>query len=239
MNTLSKVAMSFLTLFLVHSCQETEKESNAFKSSFSIVLLDTFDVTTSETIRLDDAKTANYAPLYIGEKKDTIKLDYSYKSNTLGSYKELNFTDSTLKRNFVFDEEIQIQNVVKLDSCKLKVEVDPRKTIKNENFYSSKKFDYDSDFFNALPITVQNQDKQAVKIGNDHFLNCNLEYLADSTGKWHVLDHLPIIFCGTGVPSMYLYPKQIAITSIPIIEELKGERLRIRLGNTVSNEFSF
>jgi hypothetical protein len=243
MNTLSK-ALAIIFLGIIDpSCDY--KEPSAFRDQQPRfpVLIDTFDVKTNEFIKLSEAERANYMPLYFGEFKDSIVLNYRLYQSLNRTFRAFNSSDTLLteeqKKNFVMHSSQVNEKVILLDSCNLKIEVDTSRFIKNINFYNWRLDHYKTPAFKAFAIFVENQDEYCTQIGFGEYLYCHLEQKNDSIGEWMVLDNFPIYGCGTGVPTMYLFPKQIAITSIPIIKELKGERLRIRLGNTVSNEFSF
>jgi hypothetical protein len=110
--------------------------------------------------------------------------------------------------------------------------------IKNPN-YPINRINNQPSAIAAYPVIIENKDSFAMAIGFGYLLYINLEYFDNKLKRWIEVDRTKSNFCATGITTIILHSNQMAVTSVPLIKELKGERLRIRLGSSVSNEFTF
>lgn len=200
--------------------QSEEEVFNKF-----IVLIDTI----STELKKDTSsylKEAEFHPLYIGEKLDTIQLDYDpreikYVIHERGRYKYPDSLDLLIvvsTSNFIGS----VEDYMDWETA------DSLGTI-NPVFYSLKYLSY--------PVFIENNSDDTLEIGYGEYIPLIIEAM-DSSGNWRAIQKPYTYFCGTGMPFYYLPPSEILITSCKLFEGEYKTKLRLVFNkNYYSNEF--
>jgi len=193
-----------------------------------------------------------YAPLYVGEIKDTISLNYNNTSYappppppTLPEHLTGNLKNQNREKiHFDFFEtindqpELQIngkQHLGDLDSSVIKISVDTMTQITHLNFSH---FQDQTFAFHSYPVLISNESSENSLIGFGEYIQMILEAL-DKDGQWKAIERNFRYGCGTGIDHMILRPENIAITSVPLFQGDFKTKLRLRhlYDSTLSNEF--
>ncbi len=91
----------------------------------------------------------------------------------------------------------------------------------------------DSIAISSYPVFVYNLSGDTLNLRRGYGLPFYLEAFT-SKKKWEVVEHPYFNFCGTGLSVIYLAPKQIAITSVPIYSSERRQKMRLSYGSPFS-----
>ena len=208
--------ITVLTMICCTTCKRTDDNTpikGANDQNWFPVVIDTFGfqgIDCVETWRL----TVGYELLYIGDKSDTIFLDYSLHS-------------------YPYYLDWQSRNPDKpFRSAYLRITVDTNHVILNEEYQVVKGDAY----YNAFPVLIENYGSDTVMLGFGDMIPLIAE-AKDSSGQWKPIENLWTYTCGTGLSGIFLPPEKIAISSVSIYHGDYATTLRLRLDSIVSNEF--
>ncbi len=227
---LKKLVYMTTILFLV-ACSHKNSESDVgLKDTViyeSIVLIDTNTIAlkkdTSSTL-----KNAEFHPLYIGEKRDTILLNYDYNEVQFITHKARRY-----RRPDSLDLSISLNPSKLIASVERCIDWKRAYSLKLESpiFYSLK--------YQAYPLFIENKSEDTLEIGYGEYIPLLIE-AKDSTDSWRVIQRHFTYYCGTGIPFYFLPPGDILITSCKLFEGDYKTKLRIVYGFSqmqYSNEF--
>ena len=189
--------------------------------------------------------------LYIGNLKDSIKLDFSLvefpfapppppfndngKLDTVESKKIITKFNQKFKSNPVYPYYLSWEKSQKFnawDSSKVSIQVDTntitKQLVVNKNFQK--------EYYTAYPVLLKNEEQDTIRIGYDRFIPIILE-AKDSTNQWKPIEKMFSFMCGNGLNSLILPPKDIIVSSKVIYKGDYKTDLRIKMGNNYSNKF--
>lgn len=223
----------FVLLILNSACEQIEQinDKSIQRHSLSqIKLIDTFD----KKLELDTLlykSQAEFHPLYIGEKLDSIFLNYNSEevtSNALGwryswetNPNELKiFIDTTQLIGSLHEYTLPIPPTNFEEADDWEIEISTRNT-------------------QAYPIIIENISNDTLILGYGEHIPLIIE-AQDSLGIWKPIQEPFLYFCGTGIEHFYIAPNQIAITSCKLFEGDYTAKMRLAFVSEIilySNEF--
>jgi len=225
-----KKTLGLLIIILISCGKEKsifENQDKLLNRLRDVELLDTF----ANQLILATANTiteANYHPLYIGPKRDSIRLSYS----------------SRKIRSRIIDEELyQIPKIGELE-----IYVDSSRIIGSGNddiFHNGQGSKIEWEYFDnrgeikSYPIFIENRSVDTLIVGYGEYIPIILEG-EDSLGKWRPIQEHYIYNCGTGLTNFYLPPDELLITYCKQYDGDYRTKLRIVFGDgkmNYSNEF--
>lgn len=106
-----------------------------------------------------------------------------------------------------------------------------------EPFNADLRADSAHHWFMAHPVLLRNRDRDTVFLGQGDFVPLHVE-AQDALGEWRVIEEPHSIYCGVGVPVLFLPPGQVVLTAVYIPHGPFPTRLRVRYGRTVSAPFA-
>lgn len=241
------------------SCQENERKPNAIESNSGSVeakppvIRDTFDYKTSLK-RVQEFGVASYNPLYFGLWDDTIPVNYRIRHSQpppvpppppldlndsiqpdydIDKSESIGFLESEYSLFESYFPIYPLGNLTTPDSADLLIRVDTTQIIRNIDFTEIQNSTF---AFQAYPVYVINQSRDTAIVGFGSYISLIME-ARDTIGKWKPIEHDHYFFCGTGLPTIILPPKQIVLTSATIQQGDFPTDLRLRMGPNVSNSF--
>jgi hypothetical protein len=227
-NMLRIIPLIFTFLFLFcFSCKQAEDK----REHELPVLVDTFKYERIQ-FEADSASTTWYWPAYIGKLTDTIRIDYLLYPRF---YSELNSLDTSFK--YVFRDTIMFRDddsasfSVNSEEVFLKIYIDTTKMM--SQFIIGR-----HDVVKSFPVFIYNLSFVKVILGADGIINLTYEAL-NPEGKWQAIeDKFRFDHCTNDYTRVLLPIGQIALTSAVIYKGSFKTKLRVRLGQFYSNEFS-
>jgi hypothetical protein len=212
-------------------------------------LIDTFNLEITYKI-LQEASVANYRPLYIGVKNDTLDVNYN-----LSKYYapppdiEVIEIDLTTPPKSEIEKKQTRQNHDKISEyfkdfsfekkcpdwydSKIKITIGTTQKIRN---VGSKKYE-DTDFiYEAYPVILENTSDSTIIIGYGSQIPLILE-LKDESGEWKATETMFTYMCGNGLPSILLPKGEIVLTSVPVMKVEKDILFRLKIGKNYSEVF--
>jgi hypothetical protein len=223
----------FLAL-LFCSCQDTPQELTTIENSLvkPILLIDTFQ----NKLTLDTAttiSTANFYPMYIGARKDSILLNYwsgdiDYKSRGYNDFRRIDSSGLT-----VYVDTTQITG-----SVNTFVYI-PTSTTPNESQKERLSRGVFRGVNKSYPIIIRNTINDTFNIGYGNHIPLIIE-AKDSSGVWKPIQKPYIYECGVKLPYFYLPPNKILLSTCKLFEGNYKTKLRVVLGFgqiVASNEF--
>lgn len=215
----------FFLIVLIWSCEPRLSRYNypvpTLQSAFRFVV----------SKKVEQHKTnGTYKFLYIGKYADTLHIDHFLHAyippvirNEDGSIKKQYTTLNSLK---LHSEKFYPRDTFPRKP-KLSIFVDTTQLIDNI-FYNIG--------YKAYPVMIMNIGTGNASICLGEEIPLFLE-AKDSLGNWWPIEDPFFYFCGVGLESVVLPPKEIAITSIPVYDGNYNTKLRLRFGHRISNEF--
>lgn len=228
-----KQTVSFLILFILTTCggsQSYEMAEDFEENENRIVFIDSI----SNDLKKDTStslKEADFHPLYIGKKTDSIHLNYNPK--------KMEFECVTT----------QWGRFKTPDSSDLNISVDTNALIASVQHYIDwVAADSLSELYPALytmhyqsyPVIIENLTKDTLEIGYGEYVPLIIE-ARDETGEWKSIQRPFVYGCGTGMPFYFLPPGEILITSCKLFDGEFKTTMRLAFGwesKTYSNEFA-
>lgn len=166
---------------------------------------------------------------YISQEENVASIKYQ---KYLAEYKKELEAYPLTKYLFSFDS---IQNLGSIYRDKVQIKVDTNFTISKMDGFDFKI--HHGDFFEAYPIIITNSGKDTMLIGYHRHLNLSVE-AKDSIGNWskildsHIIHGLPL------KESYMLLPGLSVITSTFKTTGEYNTKLRIKIGNSTSDEWT-
>lgn len=219
-----KQIVFFLFLnFLLFGCASTEKENKPLYP----VLKDTL-VHKAEYAETKVTRRTNYKAISLGKLGDTVVVDY-YTGNFSRKMSESGY------KNHMRYHRINIiaEGVFNPTADNIKVIVDTTQLIGKVEYHKSRK----NHIYKAYPTYIINTSlRDTIAIGIDNNINATLE-AKNKKNKWIRIERIPFLVCGTGHQLFVIPNKDTIITSTPIFKGNFKTKLRLKLGDAVSNEF--
>lgn len=226
---LKLVVIIFGFSFLL-SCSNHEAEEYVVENierENSITLIDT--ITTE--LKKDTStflKEAQFHPIYIGKKADTIRLNYNPKLITQVTHSnQLYKSPDSLDLKIYVDTSLLCASVERYIDWKVADSLGTLSPI----FY---KLQYQS-----YPVFIENKSKDTLEIGYGEYIPLVIEAL-DRNSNWEPIQRTYVYMCGTGMPYYYLPSDEILITSCKLFDGDFKTKLRLVYGwetKIYSNEF--
>ena len=215
-------------------------------------LLDTFDFKTTTKTK-DKFGVANYFPLYFGQLKDTLVIDYKIRlypppPQPMIVYQPVAGKDSIVEpddkyKDFrggdeheAYEDYFTIADIagqIPWDSAIIQIHIDTTRTIANLDFGGFQ----DSTFaFKAYPVLLTNMTDQTAVVGYGTHIALTTE-VKDKNGQWRPIERPYTYMCGTGLPIIILPPSESVLTSAPIYQGDFDTDIRLRIGDNFSQTF--
>lgn len=180
-------------------------------------LIDTFN----NILQKDTATSisvAQFSPIYIGEKKNELKITYNTSKVGNRMYK--------LGRH------------KKPDPKKMIISIDTTQTVGSPMgvWEYLKKPEYRVDKI-AYPVFIENLSKDTLEIGFGNILPIIME-AKDENGTWKPIQKKFKYGCGKGLTQFYLGPKQLAVTTMKQFEGTFKTKLRLVFSYTTLKVYS-
>ena len=227
---LKKLVHIFCLLILV-SCSNNEIIENTEENQEvekSIVLLDTL-TTELKKDTSTSLKDAEFHPLYIGKRADSIQIIYDpNKVENVTHEWDLYKKPDSLDLTITIDTSRLIASVQKYIDWKMADSLGEISPI----FYSLQ--------YQSYPVIIENKTSDTLEIGYGEYIPLIIE-AKDQNGEWKPIQKPFVYFCGTGMPFYFLPPEEILITSCKIFDGDFKTTLRLVYGwekQNYSNEFS-
>jgi hypothetical protein len=237
------IPLLFLGLLFIFN-SAAQNQTTVSISEFDLkfpVIIDTSKSTCTER-NATWLSTADYELLYIGVWRDSVYVDYTLKYYPVPppppGYEipldTLGFHQMEIEHMMFpyYLDWLDTKSYKYWHSSQLSVSVDTSQRVKNDEFTE----DWDSPFSEAYPVLIQNIGLDTIRIGYGHFLPLITE-AKDSAGFWNPIQKEWRFFCGNGVGSIILPPKQIGVSATTIYQGSYKTTLRLRIGDNFSNEF--
>ncbi|QNR25352.1 hypothetical protein [Croceimicrobium hydrocarbonivorans] len=159
--------------------------------------------------------------LYIGPDKDSI---YIHKESYFPELRKRSSSLMNKRLKEAAQNEIEFQ-VLNHQIIKI--------AISQEALYFPEKQEQQSP---AYPILIRNLSPDSIRIGLNHYLRVQLEMIENE--NWIPLNRFNTFGCGVGIGQIALGPGEIAISALPLYENLKPGKYRLHLEpNLHSNSF--
>lgn len=170
----------------------------------------------------------NHNPLYFGKKKDSIMVERALGRLVLpplppGSTDPLPEIEKGKYDDYFLDWE-DLRSYTYFDSVKLDIRIDTSQIIANKNR-------------KAYPVIIENLHADTIYIGYGRYIPLITEAL-NKKGEWKPIEERYIYMCGNGVSPIILPPNEIVVTSELVYSGRFKTKLRIKLGQNYSEEFS-
>jgi len=220
------------TLLLSFSC--STPNNNAKKEM--IINLNNLLITQTETIKYNHQIEAYFQILYFGSKENNITIDnynplsqrqieeYIMKTQKFSHYNILYYLRKTLpkpeKNDLSFNLDTTFTYPIVLN-----------RPINNP--YGARV----QDTVLAYPLIIENISNSFVAATYDNFVPLSTE-AKTKEGQWQSITYPVQIFCGTGIYSHPVFPNEILITSIPVFEGSMKTKIRFKIQDSLSKEFS-
>ena len=239
------IAGSLIILGLLTNCQTNQtKKAPPKTKSFPTILDSSNKKTQKHTATWLSA--ANFSILFIGKWQDSIYPDYMLKyypipppPPTFPGNKARPFDTLDLDRRnkehkmFAYYENTQSRvKSINYQGAKISVRIDT-----NQRLKSDVNFNWDGPFYEAYPVLIENNDIETVRISFGKYLPIITE-AKDSSGNWKPIEKMWKNGCGVGGETIILPPNEIVISSSIIYHGDFSTTLRLRMGDTFSNEFN-
>ena len=179
----------------------------------------------------DSKKTWEREPIFIGTyQKKVITKEASTTSVIIKNHFYNECNKSTVKR-----EKGTFKNY---REGKVTIIVDTTQTIKFlKTTYNYTKEELEENYYNSHPVLVKNTDEQEIQIGYGLYIPLLLE-AKNKNGQWQFIERYHAAGCGNCLNQIYFKPNEILITTSVIYKGAFTTKLRLRLGNNFSNEFT-
>lgn len=179
--------------------------------------------------------------LFIGEKKDTIEID-----GFLSNYDQLlppppspfsDLAETPSPKQDVpaipseYMEDLDLSVYPHWSESQLQIIVDPLNKIKTDNGGLEK-----GQVTDSWPVLIENIEGETIQIGYGSRIPLIAE-AQDSSGNWMPIEKVNKYRCGTGLNTITLPPNKVLLTSVKIYEGDYQTKMRVRIGNHVSNEY--
>ncbi len=209
MTKLLKNLLIFIFFCFVFSCSNTKNkaEINFEKLNFPKII----NYKDSENTKLASEIWLSYAdniPKYIGKLVDSVIINKEEKLELDNKH----FVHFSMYKNIL------------TDSIQLGIKVDTNQIIINKKKLKS------------FPVAIYNKSTDTISIGSHGRIYYILE-AQTQTKQWEPIQKYSIPFCGTGMVSIILAPKEMAISSILKYKGNFKTKIRIKMGQNYSNEF--
>jgi len=89
----------------------------------------------------------------------------------------------------------------------------------------------------ANPLIIENISERFFNLITDNQVDIIIQAI-DKNGEWIDISHPYQRFCGTGIMSLPMFPKEIIVTSIPVFEGPFKTKARLKIHEYYSEEFS-
>lgn len=222
-----KQLLFLLLLLLCWGC-ESEKSNVLLVDRFPLIR-DTIGLNKTNFIFEDDDERwmteANYEIFYIGPKKDTLFM-----------YPLLGFLyppppPSEHEGEYTFDLEVYTN-----PNESYLVDFFEKSYRRTADSKTEIRVDTTARIGNAYPVYLTNKSVDTIAIGFGERIPLILEAI-DSTGTWKPIQKRFFYMCGTGLSTVILPPKEIAVTFVPIFSGNYKTKLRVTDGNNHSQPF--
>ncbi|HPQ21778.1 MAG: hypothetical protein R2767_02480 [Chitinophagales bacterium] len=250
-------ALFGLSLFSCNGFQGENQKKNdstiSLESSWTMpLILDTFQYKTTTKLSYEFG-TANYLPLYLGQFKDSLVVDYQIwpyppPPPPPVTYKSQDRTDSIV-RHEKYQNESRNENLsdditrffpvnpsgdfLPWDSAAIEIHIDTTQIIRNIDFES---YQDNTHAFKAYPVALTNNSNETIIVGYGTHLALIME-AKDSDGVWQPVEGYFSYSCGTGVPTIILPPADFILTSATIYAGDYETDLRLKIGNNFSEVY--
>lgn len=227
----SKIIVFLVAItFIMMSCLSTDKEAipvvNKEKRLFPVLI----DTLPYKVTRMDVKfkKTGNYKPIFLGKFTDTIIINHY-----IGNGSMIRDTSATFKKHFKYYHR-DIGNYTTASPKNVTISIDTTTIIKQVDFQGIS----DGSFiFEAHPLYISNiSKKDTVSLGFSYDIRTGLE-AKNHEGVWQEIERVTFVGCPVGLKEFVLKPQDTIITSTPIFKGNFKTKLRLKLGETYSNEF--
>lgn len=231
--------IAFLFLIFVFGCGpqkiEFEEVADLQNPLLEIKLLDTFH----NQLRLDtlsSLESADFHPIYIGIKKDSIALNYSLSGP---NYRTMDW--EAYRTPLTSDLEIYVDTSRVIGSAIGHFIIPPPPPpLPNAKPWKSPIYAPSRGELKSYPVIIENNASDTLNIGYGDYIALLTQAL-DSTGQWRPIQKHYIYMCGTGLTQYYLPPQEILLTSCKRYAGNYQTKFRLAFGfesTSYSNEFS-
>lgn len=177
--------------------------------------------------------------LYIGRPQDTLLLQHTLTAYLLPPLRPgLPPRAPSIGAYALADEQPSRATQWKFaEQARLHLTLDTGQVIKAEEEWNQDlRTDSVSRWFAAYPVLVRSLEPDTILIGAGDYVPLEVE-AQDAQGQWRQIEKPFAHFCGTGLPSMLLPPRQVALTSVLIPHGSFATQLRVRIGENYSLPF--
>jgi len=185
---------------------ENDRNSNQKNYYSKLKLIDRFDNKLQKDTATGISK-AQFSPIYIGDKKNEIKI--TYKTSKVGNrmFKRIKHKTPDSKSMII------LIDTTKTVGSPMGVHEDYNKPEYRDNKI-------------AYPVFISNLSNDTLDIGFGNILPIIME-AKDENGIWKPIQKKFKYECGKGLTEFYLGPKQIAITTMKLFEGTFKTKLRL------------
>ena len=217
---------------LLAGCASSLENDKSVQQDFHFpVIVDDFPSQSLSSVNVDFKDDGDHAPYYFGGIRDSIHVqmfvgEVSLRTLTRNEMMGVGITSRMVEPKFsdYFRDIYSGSSYLSLETASFLIKYDTTQLINN----SGRK---------AFPVIIQNTSKDTVKISRGR--NVNLVTEAKTIdGVWKPIEDYPVIGCANGVGMMILPPGEIVVTSQLIYEGSCPTKLRFKVGNNYSQEFT-
>lgn len=197
---------------------------------------------TGRNKSFEEFSTSNYKPLYLGNKKSTLFVDYfipkyTKDPNLIKPVGHKATKDDSLKEDYLnkYESYFTIQNsddLINQDSADIRIYIDTSQVVRS---ITLKNWNTDTIIYNSYPVIIQNEMNSDIIVGYGFQIPLIIEVENDQN-NWIPIETKYLYPCGNGLRSMLLPKDEIIITSLPISEGKSKTKMRLKLGKNYSNE---
>ena len=223
-----KKSIYILLLIAIFSCCE----NNSILNIYEVALLNkTEKGFLGKTIIYQTQIESDNQVYYMGKVSKQIEL-----STPLTQTDIINYIETTQK--FSHPDILKLLRIPEPHEQELKVRVDTTNLI-SKIIKTSRDFSFgnrSTDTILTYPVIIENVSPNFFKLlyGNQVYLT--IEAL-NIEGEWKPITYPYQRFCGTGIYQLPLFPREIIVTSIPVIKGKRETKARIKIFEFISEEF--
>ncbi|WP_420572249.1 hypothetical protein [Kordia sp.] len=218
------ISLMFVSCFSAEKekLPEVKKEKRLFP-----VLKDTLTYKATR-LNIKFMKSSNYRPIFLGKFTDTLVIDHYVNRGSM-----LIDSFESFRKHFRYYHR-DFGKTTKASSKNINIAIDTTTIIKQVDFH-----DIGNNHFilKAYPLYISNiSTKDTISLGFNFDIRTGLE-AKNREGIWQPIERMTFVGCPVGLQEFVLKPGDTILTSTPIFKGDFKTKLRLRLGDTYSNEF--
>jgi hypothetical protein len=227
----------FSSIYVISCNTAKNKPEQSSKEDIPFpIIIDTVNYEKNNSLEADE----KYAYLYIDKNDRTELSTANHPIVCIGALADTMIVNYRLRYSFCTPPVLpgmKIDKSLRSDQKKYYIEQEEKMIfLHGQESNVSIRIDTTKQINNSYPALLTNNEKDTIGIGYGQVLPLIME-AKDSTGKWRPIEKKYRYFCGVGVGTIILPPKEVVLALVPVTQGNFFTELRLTYGDNHSSPY--